>query len=192
MKFKLDTITSDLYQIKNILRSIIHTILFCRILVCTKPEVIECSIFNLTYVKIKSDKLDKKVEDCINEIYDYIESNASVKLCNVNLFLNYVNQKSWLKSKISWEDWNISIQVNRYEKMFKDDNTLHYVIKKILEISDNNYDIPPVFSSNLNILNTLNIEDYFEIDADYDKQTFGKTAMNIIKSFSTDLPSFSF
>jgi hypothetical protein len=187
MKFKLDIITSDLYQIKNILRSLIHTILFCRILISIKPEVVECTIFNLTYVKIKNDKLDKKIEDYINEIYDYIDSNKSVKLCNINLFLNYINTKSWLKSKISWEEWSISIQINRLEKMFKDDNTLHYVIKKIIELSDNNYDIPPIFSSDL-----LSVEDYFEIDIVYDKQTFGKTAMNMLKTFSTDFPSFSF
>lgn len=189
MKFKLELIDSNLYQIKNILRSIIHTILFCRILMPTKPEVVDCSIFNLSYVKIKNDKVDKKVEEYINEIYDYIESNKSVKLCDVNLSLNYINTKSWIKSKMTWEEWKISVQINRYEKLFnKDENNLSYVIKKILDISDNNYDIPPVFSS---LSNNLNIEDYFEIDIDYDKQTFGKIAMNIFKSFSTDFPSFS-
>jgi len=188
MKFKLDLIYSDLYQLKNILRSIIHSILFCRLLIPTKPEVVDCSIFNLTYVKIRNDKIDKKIEEYINEIYEYIETNKTLKLCNVNLFLNYVNTKYWLKSKILWEEWIIPIQLNRYERLFnKDENNMSNVIKKILEISDNNYEIPPIFSSN----NNLNVEDYFEIDVNYDKQTFGKTAINILKSFSADFPSFS-
>jgi hypothetical protein len=185
MKFKLELIDSNLYQIKNILRAIIHTILFCRILLLTTPEVVDCSIFNLSYVKIKNDKVDQKVEEYINEIYDYIENNKSIKLCNINLFLTYINTKSWIRSKISWEEWIVSIQINRYEKLFdKDENNLSYVIKKILEISDNNYDIPPIFSSS-----NSNIEDYFDID--YDKQTFGKTAIGILKSLSKDFPSFS-
>ena len=71
MKFKLDLIYSDLYQLKNRLRSIIHSILFCRLLIPTKPEVVDCSIFNLTDVKIRNDKIDKKVIQIIFYYYTF-------------------------------------------------------------------------------------------------------------------------
>ena len=38
---------------------------------------------NLSYVKIKNDKVDKKVEEYINEIYDYIENNKSYAILSV-------------------------------------------------------------------------------------------------------------
>jgi len=180
---KLEKITLEPYQIKKGLESIIHTILFNRLFVKIKPETIDCSLFDISYVKIKDKNIDNKVNKFIYEVYEQDSSNIIVDI-TINFY--YINNKSWLNSKILWEKWILPIEINKYEKLFKKTNELKKIIESVISISDSNYlNIPPI------ICEEKDINDLFDFEYTTEKESIGKSALNILKAF-TDFPSFKF
>lgn len=178
----LQKISLEPYQIKKGLESIIHTILFNRLFVKIKPETIDCSLFDISYVKIKDQNIDDKVNKFISELYEQDSSN----IIDITINFYYINTKSWLNSKILWEKWILPIEINKYEKLFKKTNELKKIIESVISISDSNYlNIPPI------IYEEKDINELFDFEYTTDKESVGKSALNILKAF-TDLPSFKF
>mmetsp|Transcript_69054 Transcript_69054/g.218395 ORF Transcript_69054/g.218395 Transcript_69054/m.218395 type:complete len:110 (-) Transcript_69054:958-1287(-) len=66
------------HQIREVLRSILHTILFSRALGLVQPKDVDSELFNLTYVQCGEKDVERKVEDRINCFCDWVEKHPGV------------------------------------------------------------------------------------------------------------------
>lgn len=102
-------------EIREVLRCILHTIVFHRALGLVRPKDVDCELFEITYVHCGDTELDKKIEEKIDQFMIWVEKHPNKK-CQVSLSFYEVKNKqpTWFSNKIErlyWEQWYINLHV---------------------------------------------------------------------------------
>lgn len=112
--FELPVIEAEPHQFREMLRCLIHTILFNRALGYVKPQDVDSELFDITYVKCNDSDLEVKVENGISDFCSLMERKPS-EAAQLRLAFYEVRKKAaWFGSKddrLYWEQWYINIAV---------------------------------------------------------------------------------
>lgn len=116
-KILLPSIEAEQHQIREVLRCILHTIIFCRALGALKPQEVDCEILsNITFVKCGDREVDKRVEEKINQFYTWLDRHPG-KRGQVSLLFYEKRRKaaSWFgkqaEERLYWEQWVIDVSI---------------------------------------------------------------------------------
>jgi len=116
--FELAPVEVERFQVKEVLRCLLHTILFNRALGTIKPKEVECDVFDITYARVDDDKIHKEVEGQIEAFDTALTKAATPAKTNtcVLSFYDKVKRTRWgglssAEEKVYWEQWAIPIAV---------------------------------------------------------------------------------
>ena len=116
----LDGIIVPHYQVKEVARCLIHTILFNRAMGPLKPREQYCDLFDICYAKIDSIDIDRMVEDAVDKLSQSVRvvGNGTAKGRIAVSFYEKKRRKVFFgitttEEHVNWEQWIISIVVNR-------------------------------------------------------------------------------
>eukprot|EP00899_Mesostigma_viride_P017893 jgi/Mesvir1/26104/Mv06823-RA.1 len=174
--FTLPELEVELHQIKEVLRAILHTIMFNRALGLVRPRDTDSELFNITYVQCGDPAIERAVEEKIDAFVAWVERQAPAaargrKCGQMNLAFFEKRQKQlWFSHKeerLFWEQWYIPLSVvtcdssdlnaarvcpllehSRRHRTLEPAlrNTLTQILKIVNEKKDH---IPPVVSSDV-------------------------------------------
>ncbi|WOL01380.1 autophagy-related protein [Canna indica] len=102
-------------EIQDVLRCILHTIVFHRALGLVRPRDVECEHFDITYVQCGDQQLEKKIEEKIDQFIGWVEKhpNRKSRVC-LSFFEEKNKHASWFGNKTErryWEQWYINLHV---------------------------------------------------------------------------------
>ncbi|CAL5367087.1 unnamed protein product [Camellia sinensis] len=108
------------FEISEVLRCILHTILFHRALGLVRPKDIDLELFEITYVQCGDVELEKKIDEKIGQFIDKVEKHPSKKNQICLSFYEMKNkQATWFSNKVErlyWEQWFINLNVVQHSK----------------------------------------------------------------------------
>ncbi|XP_058069282.1 autophagy-related protein 101-like [Magnolia sinica] len=105
----------ELFEIPEVLRCILHTIIFHRALGPIRPKDIDSELFEITYVQCGDAEIERKIDEKIDEFIGRAEKHPNRK-SQICLSFYEVKQKlaTWFTNKIErlcWEQWYINLNV---------------------------------------------------------------------------------
>ncbi|OVA10512.1 Autophagy-related protein 1010 [Macleaya cordata] len=104
------------FEIREVLRCILHTIVFHRALGLVRPKDIDSELFEITYVQCGDAELEKKIEEKINQFIGWVEKHPNKKSQICLSFYEVKNkQATWFSNKIEhlyWEQWHVNLNVH--------------------------------------------------------------------------------
>lgn len=113
--FQLKELVVEHFQIREVLRCILHTIMFHRALGLVRPRDVDLELFEVTYVQCGDVELERKIEEKIDQFVAWVEKHPDKK---GQVFLSFFEtknkQSSWFSSKVErsyWEQWCISLKI---------------------------------------------------------------------------------
>ncbi|KAI4314925.1 hypothetical protein L6164_027785 [Bauhinia variegata] len=108
------------FEIREVLRCILHTIMFHRALGLVRPRDTDLELFDITYVQCGDMELEKKIDDKIEQFISWVEKHPNKKSQICLSFYEVKNkQVSWFSNKIErlyWEQWYINLNVAQHPK----------------------------------------------------------------------------
>ncbi|KAK4488358.1 hypothetical protein RD792_004117 [Penstemon davidsonii] len=108
------------FEIREVLRCILHTILFHRALGLVRPKDVDLELFEITYVQCGDVELDRKIDDKIDQFIDRVEKHPNKKNQICLSFYEVKNkQATWFTNKVErlyWEQWYINLNVAQHPK----------------------------------------------------------------------------
>ncbi|CAL9173525.1 unnamed protein product [Musa hybrid cultivar] len=119
-------------EIREVLRCILHTILFHRALGLVRPKDVECELFDITYVQCGDHELEKKIDEKINQFIGWVEKHPNRKSQVCISFYEVKNKHAtWFGNKIErfyWEQWYINLHIISPKPHGKSHNTKAHVV----------------------------------------------------------------
>lgn len=121
-KHALDELELLPNQINEVLRCILHTILFVRAPGPVRPRETDCEMFSISYAKIDVQSVDRKVDLAIEDFTKHLdqrEVSSDPFRSQINVYFFEKRQASGFLSVLSkpkkfrWEHWAIPIVINR-------------------------------------------------------------------------------
>ncbi|KAJ9170758.1 hypothetical protein P3X46_018838 [Hevea brasiliensis] len=108
------------FEIREVLRCILHTIVFHRALGLVRPKDIDLELFDITYVQCGDIEVEKKIDEKIEQFVSWVEKHPNKK-SEICLSFYEVKSKhpSWFTNKIErldWEQWHINLNVTQHPK----------------------------------------------------------------------------
>ncbi|KAL5184600.1 Autophagy-related protein 101 [Glycine soja] len=108
------------FEIREVLRCILHTIVFHRALGLVRPKDVDLELFDVTYVQCGEAELEKKIDEKIEQFVCWVEKHPNKKSQICLSFYEVKNkQASWFSNKIErlyWEQWYINLNVAQHPK----------------------------------------------------------------------------
>ncbi|GKU99025.1 hypothetical protein SLEP1_g11940 [Rubroshorea leprosula] len=108
------------FQIREVLRCILHTIVFHRALGLVRPKDVELGLFDITYVQCGDVELEKKIDEKIGHFISWVEKHPNKKSQICLSFYEVKNkQASWFTNKterLYWEEWYINLNVTQHPR----------------------------------------------------------------------------
>lgn len=109
------------YQIREVLRCILHTIVFHRALGLVRPKDVDLELFEITYVQCGDLELEKKIDEKIEHFMSWVEKhpNKKCQIC-ISFYEMKSKQPSWFTNKIErlyWEQWYINLNVSQQPRV---------------------------------------------------------------------------
>ncbi|KAF4393138.1 hypothetical protein CsatB_024419 [Cannabis sativa] len=108
------------FEIQEVLRCILHTILFHRALGLVRPKDADLELFDITYVQCGDLEIEKKIEEKIEQFISWVEKHPNKKSQICLSFYEVKNkQASWFTNKIErlyWEQWYINLNVSQLQR----------------------------------------------------------------------------
>ncbi|KAM7250610.1 hypothetical protein ACFE04_022493 [Oxalis oulophora] len=108
------------FEIREVLRCILHTIVFHRALGLVRPKDIDLELFEITYVQCGDTELEKKIDDKIEQFVSWVDKHPNKKSQILLYFYEVKNkQPSWFTNKIDrlvWEQWYVNLTVTQQPK----------------------------------------------------------------------------
>ncbi|CAJ2635475.1 unnamed protein product [Trifolium pratense] len=108
------------FEIREVLRCILHTIIFHRALGLVRPKDVDLELFDVTYVQCGEVEVEKKIEEKIEQFICWVEKHPNKKSQICLSFYEVKNkQASWFSNKIErlyWEQWYINLNVAQHLK----------------------------------------------------------------------------
>ncbi|XP_065875426.1 autophagy-related protein 101 isoform X1 [Euphorbia lathyris] len=108
------------FEIREVLRCILHTIVFHRALGLIRPRDIDLELFEITYVQCGDIDVEKKIDEKIEQFISWVEKHPNKKsqIC-LSFYEVKSKQPSWFTNKIErlyWEQWYINLNVSQHPK----------------------------------------------------------------------------
>ncbi|XP_072952575.1 autophagy-related protein 101 [Typha angustifolia] len=102
-------------EIRDVLRCILHTILFHRALGLVRPKDVDCELFEITYVQCGISELEKEIEGKIEEFISKVDKhpNRRSQIC-VSFYETKNKQQPLFGNKVEhmdWEQWYVNLHV---------------------------------------------------------------------------------
>lgn len=108
------------FEIREVLRCILHTIVFQRALGLVRPKDIDLELFEITYVQCGDVELEKKIDEKIDQFILWVEKHPYKKSQICLSFYEVKNKHAtWFTNKIErlyWEQWYINLHVAQHPK----------------------------------------------------------------------------
>jgi len=109
------------FEIREVLRCILHTIVFHRALGLVRPKDVDLELFDVTYVQCGDVELEKKIDEKIEHFISWVEKHPNKKSQQICLSFYEVKNKQpyWFTNKIErlyWEQWYINLNVAQHPK----------------------------------------------------------------------------
>ncbi|XP_078430551.1 meiotically up-regulated protein [Wolffia australiana] len=105
----------EIFQVREVLRCILHTILFHRALGLVRPKDVDSEHFEITYVQCGDAELEKKIEEKVDHFCSWAEKHPNKKGQVLLSFYEVKNrQASWFTNKVErlyWEQWHVNLHV---------------------------------------------------------------------------------
>ncbi|KAJ4812496.1 Autophagy-related protein 101 [Rhynchospora pubera] len=125
---ELKELVVEQFEIREVLRCILHTIIFHRALGLVRPRDINCELFELTYVQCGVPEVEKEIEEKITEFISKISKHPnrrSHQVC-LSFYETKDKQPAWFSSKterVYWERWFINLQITNQRVNMKPNQT---------------------------------------------------------------------
>ena len=118
----LEPLCVERVQVKEVLKALIHSIIFQRALGAPLYRDTESDLFDITYMRCDSHLIDSKVEELAEAFSSGIDADAAADV-RTTCCLSFFERRSssaafgWLRSeeRVVWERWNIPLVVRRAE-----------------------------------------------------------------------------
>ncbi|MCO5597968.1 hypothetical protein L7F22_052056 [Adiantum nelumboides] len=175
--FNLYELELEQYQIREVLRCILHTIMFHRALGLVRPKDVDLELFDITYVQCGDRDLERVIEEKIDLFVAWVEKHPNRKgqVC-LSFYETRSKPAAWFSSKVErfhWEQWFVSLSpkasqnksrhgraltVDSGETLLEERNkrdaaleaSLREVLFQIIQLVNDKKDhIPPVSNSNI-------------------------------------------
>lgn len=105
------------FEIREVLRCILHTILFHRALGLVRPRDVDLELFEITYVQCGDLEIENKIDEKIEQFISWVEKHPNKKSQICLSFYEVKNkQVSWFTNKSErrhWEQWYINLNVSQ-------------------------------------------------------------------------------
>ncbi|KAL3688761.1 hypothetical protein R1sor_015070 [Riccia sorocarpa] len=113
--FYLKELEVEHHQIREVLRCILHTIMFNRALGLVRPKDVDSDLFDITYVQCGDSSIEKKIDEKIDNFLNWVEKHPNKKsqVC-LSFYETRNKQMAWFSSKterLYWEQWCIYLNV---------------------------------------------------------------------------------
>lgn len=158
-QFTLEELEVEPYQLREVLRCLLHTILFNRALGPVRPKEEYVELFDATYVRCDDRLYEKSVEEKIEQFMrTFDQKNLTRQLCLS--FYEKRDKKIWFtkqEEKLLWEQWLVTITVTlqapasegeRTQRLVQLEQKMHAALARILKlVNENRNHIPPFVSS---------------------------------------------
>ncbi|XP_010547510.1 PREDICTED: autophagy-related protein 101 [Tarenaya hassleriana] len=108
------------FEIREVLRCLLHTIVFHRALGLIRPKDIDLELFEITYVQCGEIEVEKKIDEKIEQFMSWVDKHPNKKsqIC-LSFYEVKSKQPSWFTNKIErlyWEQWYINLNVTQPAK----------------------------------------------------------------------------
>eukprot|EP00775_Hariotina_reticulata_P000595 gene595-880_t len=169
--FSLSAIEVELHQVREILRCVLHTIMFNRSLGQVKPQDVDSELFDITYVHCGDPSVEARLEAKINEACTFFEKKPQemAQLC-----LSFYEPRrrpvnvAWFgkqDERLYWERWCINLCIVQSDVFSQDHHSLAYtnarcvrqaqrqaqlqslLTEVVTRVNEKRAHIPPVVSS---------------------------------------------
>lgn len=111
------------YQVTEVLRCLLHTILFNRALGTVHPREVDSQLFDITWVHCGDDGVDARVESKVSTVQTWVERNPGRDIRVCLSFFERRQQQGWFlrqEQRLYWEQWIIPIVVADYHSLEPD------------------------------------------------------------------------
>lgn len=113
--FYLKELEVEHYQTREVLRCILHTILFNRALGLVRPRDVDSELFEyITYVQCGDTAIEKKIEEKIDHFLSWVEKypNKKSRVC-LSFYETRNKHMAWFSKveRLYWEQWCIQLHV---------------------------------------------------------------------------------
>ncbi|KAG1679613.1 hypothetical protein FOA52_006130 [Chlamydomonas sp. UWO 241] len=119
----LPVVEAGLHQLREVLRCLIHTIVFNRSLGYVKPKDVDSELFDVTYVACEDAGLEAAVEARISELCTTLERRPAASAQVRVGFYQTRKKAAWFGSKderLYWEQWFINLSIVSPELIERD------------------------------------------------------------------------
>ncbi|GAB2278071.1 hypothetical protein Dimus_012768 [Dionaea muscipula] len=111
------------FEIREVLRCILHTIMFHRALGLVRPRDVDLELFDITYVQCGDTEIEKKIDEKIDQFISWVEKHPHKKSQICLSFYNEVknNKAMWFSNRVErmhWEQWYINLNVVQRPKSY--------------------------------------------------------------------------
>eukprot|EP00128_Syssomonas_multiformis_P014003 Colp12_sorted_trinity150504_noHs@3055 len=109
---KLD-LTAEHAQVKNVLSSLLHTILFNRAFgTLVRPVEVDCEHIDVTYVRLDNAEVQRAVEEKVNQFVAHLVSGETCR-GQINLAFHEKKAKGWFggTEQVCFEQWEVTVTV---------------------------------------------------------------------------------
>jgi hypothetical protein len=100
------------HQVKDVLRCVLHTILFNRALGLVRPREVDLELFNITYVQCVDRGVERTVDERVQHVLHWMEKHPG-KSVQVSLkFFEKRYKQAWFskqEERLYWEQWDVNI-----------------------------------------------------------------------------------
>jgi len=100
------------HQVKDVLRCVLHTVLFNRALGLVRPREVDLELFNITYVQCVDRGVERTIDERVNHVLHWMEKHPG-KSVQVSLkFFEKRYKQAWFskqEERLYWEQWNVNI-----------------------------------------------------------------------------------
>ncbi|DBA94021.1 hypothetical protein WJX77_005384 [Trebouxia sp. C0004] len=168
---KLPVLEVEQHQAREVLRCLLHTIIFSRALGPVKPQEEDSEIFDITYVTCGSAFVQQKIEEGIDRFHTWVEKHTG-KQGQVCLQFYEKRQKTggWFgrqEERLYWEQWVVELAIVEPQISLQEQSSLtpasvrarrHTKLQTAVEeallsiicaVNDKKDHIPPVVSPHL-------------------------------------------
>ena len=105
---------------KDVLRCVLHTVLFNRALGLVRPREVDLELFNITYVQCVDRNVERTIEEKVSAVLTWLGKNPG-KPVKVSLkFFEKRYKQAWFskqEERLYWEEWNLNISCKQTETL---------------------------------------------------------------------------
>lgn len=154
-RWTLNPLSIEPHYSRDVLRALLHTIIFNRALGPVSPIDTDSELFDLTWVRCNDSTVEKKIEDKINSLSSWIQKNQGNPLGVCLSFYEKRERQFWFsksEERLYWEQWIITLNFHdpsedTHTKQKNLQSSLEaavtFIIRSVNEKRDH---IPPVVS----------------------------------------------